>query len=314
MQVLTNGFADIKEYGSNLRKAYVEAWPLIENRDPGETTRTSLFAQRVIAWDKLPYDSKAIGAGAAMRSGCIGIFYPGSHNRLKLITLAVETSRITHNSAIAILSSVTAALFTAYALEKVPVEKWPNKLMRILESDLIDNYIRESRPKEYKSFAADKLIYGGQWKKYINQLLSGVNLKNDFKFMKNPVLRYKYLIENFSKGCDKPGSCGDDCMIMAYDSVLRSEGSFEKMLVYSILHPGDSDTVGSIAFGLYGGFFPLGQNQFFLRKKFDDLEYNNQIIDLFDQNTRRMVKVYYRDIYMNIAMKNLKQYTKKLPK
>lgn len=311
MEVLSDPIIDINDFGNKVKNAYIKAKPLIADRHPGQTTNDALEMQQTIEWDKLPYNSRAIGNGSAMRSGCIGIFYPGSHNRKKLISLAVESSRITHNSAIAILGSVVAALFTAFALEKIPIQKWPFKLLKILRSNLIDTYIETSRPKDYPLYIRDKIIFVGQWDKYITWRFSGVNPKLDIKFMKNPVQRYKYLSEKFSKGCDIPGACADDALIMAYDALLQSEGVFEKIIVYGILHPGDSDTVGSIALSWFGAFYHSARNERLIGYRFEELEFHDQLYDLMEKNMKRMVNVFYYDIYINIAMKYLKQHLKK---
>lgn len=299
--------AQMNDFGLRIKNAYLETKKLIVNRDPGQTTMNGLEMQETIEWDKLPYNRKSIGAGSAMRSGCIGIFFPGKYNRDKLIALAVESSRITHNSATAILGSVVAALFTAYALERVAINRWPHKLLKLLKSKMVNNYMEKSRPKEYPLFVQDKVIYIGQWEKYISLLFSGINPRMDIKFMKNPVQRYEYLAENFSRGCGTPGGCGDDALIMAYDSLLRSEGVFEKLIVYSILHPGDSDTVGSIAFSWFGALYHSPRNTSLIGSRFEDLEFFDQLFNLQDTNFTTMVHVYYTDIYMNIALKYLKK-------
>lgn len=311
MQVLCDGFDSIDEFGKKVKEEYVKSIPLIKNRHPGNTTTSALNFQKNNEWSKLPYDSESKGAGSAMRSGCIGIFYPGGINRKKLIELAIESSRITHNSTIAMLGSVTVALFTAYTLERIPINKWPNKLLKVLNSDVIDNYLKESRPNEYDFYVKDKKLYTGQWDNYRTLLFSGVNLDPDVKFMRNPVLRYKYLSENFSKGCDIPGSCADDAVIMAYDSLARCGGTFEKMLIYSTLHPGDSDTVGSIAFSWFGGLFHSPRNEIIVRRMFKNLEFYEKINELFKKALPIMVKKYYHDIYLHVALKYLREYIDK---
>lgn len=310
LSVLVDGFFDIDDFGNKIKNAYIATLPLIENRHPGTTTITSLEVQKNIDWNKLPYNKNSIAAGSAMRCGCIGIFYPGTHNRKKLIALSVESSRITHNSTIAILASVSTSLFTAYALERVSINKWPNKLIKILKSNLIDDYIKESRSNDYNDYMRDKILYVGKWEKYAQLLIPGNIPKLDLKFMRNPVQRYKYLIENFSKGCDIPGSC-DDALIMAYDSLLRCGGIFEKLIVYSVLHPGDSDTVGSIAFSWFGGLYHSPRNETYVSDSFNDLEFHDKIYDLVEKSINSLVRVYYHDIYLNIAKKNLKKYRKK---
>lgn len=305
LEVIVNDFKDIKDFGNKLKKAYIQSLPLIEGRHPGDTTVNSLNEQKHISWDKLPYNTNSKGAGAAMRSGCIGIFYLGVRNREKLITLSIECARITHNSAIGILSSVTAALFTAFALEKVSILKWPSELLEIIDSGIIDKYIKETRPKEYSSFNTDKNIFIGKWKTYINSLLPDNNVKTNFKLMKNPVQRYKFLAEQFSKGRDIPGSCGDDALIMAYDSVVRSNGIFEKLVVYAILHPGDSDTVGAIACGWFGGYYHTSYYERLYGHYFEVLEFKMRIRDLLVQGTGKLYEVFYHELYLTYAHEHI---------
>ena len=311
LKVLTDHIHDINEFGSKLRVAYIDAIPLMNNRHPGETTMQSLDTQKNIEWDKLQYNSFHVGAGAAMRSGCIGIFFPGKHNRKKLIALAVECSRITHNSAIAILGSIVAALFTAYALEKIPINHWPHKLLNLFKSKKIDNYMQKSRPHEYHLYTRDKGLFIGQWEHYVNIRFSGITPNLNMKNMKNPVLRFKYLSENFSKGhLDFAGSHGDDSVIMAYDALLESGDVIEKIIIYSILHPGDSDTVGSIALSWFGAYYHSPRNQNFLCDRFSDLEFFDELYDLFGKNFIRMAKIYYYDMYLNTVRKHLRKLKK----
>ena len=44
-------------------------------------------------------------------------------------------------------------------------------------------------------------------------------------------------------------------MIMAYDALLDAKDSWEKLVYYSMLHVGDSDTVGAIAGGIFGAMY-----------------------------------------------------------
>jgi ADP-ribosylglycohydrolase len=47
-------------------------------------------------------------------------------------------------------------------------------------------------------------------------------------------------------------------MIMAFDALLDCDGCWEKLIVYSMLHSGDSDTIGAVAAGLYGAKYGFG--------------------------------------------------------
>lgn len=297
----------INFFGQTLRDQYLLAKPVISYRNPGQTTMNSLEIQENRSWNELPYNGKSIGAGSAMRSGSIGIFFPGGHNRDMLIALSVEASRITHNSATAILGSITAALFTAYALEKVPVINWPHKLLKLLKSNKIDTYMEKSRPNEYHLYNRDKIIYIGQWEKYVNFRFAGRKPRLDLLNMKNPVARFKYLSENFSKGCEIRGGCADDCLIMAYDALLECDGVFEKIIVYSILHPGDSDTVGSVALSWFGAVYHSSKNDILTQSKFSELEYYEILDELLNSNIVNMINIYYYDIYLNTSRKYLKK-------
>lgn len=312
---LLYNYDTVSKFGTRLQKLYIESIPEIKTRHPGTTTMTALEVQKNIKWDDLKYDSQAIGAGSAMRSGCIGLFFMGSNERYNLVVRAIECSRITHNSAIAILASVTSALFTSYSIEKIPVEKWPRKLMKLINSGIVDNYIKKSRPHEYRFFERDKVLFVGQWEKYIHLLMSGPNPRTDIKIMRNPVQRYKYLVENFSKNCDIPGSCGDDATIMAYDSLLRCNGTIEKLLVYAALHPGDSDTVASLAFSWYAGLYHSPRQYNTVIRLFDNLEFKKQIDTLntaYQTDYEVYYKGYYYDLYLTFAMKYLKKYPKNI--
>ena len=319
MEVLLNLYLENKEFDNNdlgekLRDAYLKSLPDLEDRHPGVTTINSLEMQKTIKWDQLPYNNKAIGNGSAMRSGYIGVFFLGSSRRVELIHASIICSKITHNSAIAILGSITSALFTAFALERSPINKWPSKLIRIIDSDIIDNIIKEERPQDYDQFARGKLLYVGQWRDYTRKFFSGLNPILDQKWMQDPVERYRYLANNFSKGCDFPGGCADDCLIMAYDSLLRSNGSYEKLLVLSILHPGDSDTVGSIAFSWYGAYYCNPRNSFFVKPMFSELEFKKRIKEASDKILKISIPLFYDHLLSHVVRKYLSDFLDKLKK
>lgn len=277
--VLTVG-QDIDAFGERVREEYLDSVESIANRHPGETTRMALREQKRIKWNELEYDSEARGAGSAMRTGCIGIFYPGRQMRKELVARAVEASRITHNSASAILGSITTALFTALGLERIDVSEWPHELFVLIRSGLIDEYLQESRPDEYHLYKRDHHLFVRAWEDFLRLIPPGRAPRDETRRMKNPVERYRYLIENFSRNCGTPGGCADDATIMAYDAVRRSGGNVEKLILYSVLHPGDSDTVGSIAFSWFAAYYLDQDREAILGNMIADLE-----VDVFSTKT-----------------------------
>lgn len=241
---------------NTLVKLYITTLPLLRQRHGGDTTIRSLEAMRELKWNLLPYNESMIGAGGCMRTGCIGLYFFGSGNRQKLVELAVDISCITHNSAISILASVTTALFTAYALECVDVKEWASRLVTFLETEIVVNYLRRSRPNIVVFFNRDSILYIQKWRDYIRLRFSGTEPKVGLHQFTSPVARFRYLAENFSKNDPTfPGGTADSCVIMAYDAILSSESKLEKFTIYSCIHPGDSDTVGAIAGGWYGAMY-----------------------------------------------------------
>lgn len=313
--VLMQKLPSIQDYGEQLRKNYVDNWDKMVNRAPGFTTSRSIqiLQNPDVKWDSLQYDPTANGNGSCMRTGCVGIFYPGKSNRKKLIALAVEGSRVTHNSATAILGSITTALFTAYAIERVPITHWPHRLLKLLNSLKINSYMEASRPTEYKLFLRDKQFYIAQWQKYVNFRFAGASVvpRTDRRTMNNPVERIKYFAESYSKShLDNPGGCADDACIIAYDALLESGDNLEKLLVYSILHHGDSDTVGSIAFSWFGAYYFSKANLDLAESRFNQLEFRTEIgSKTLTALRKKLIKVYYHDLFLHFSRK----FVKKIP-
>jgi ADP-ribosylarginine hydrolase len=232
----------------------------------------------------MPYDPRSGGNGAAMRTHCIGLAYHGSKNRDKLIEIAVESSRMTHNSPIGYLGGLVSALFTAYAIEGVHINKWPFKMLKIVESKKIKSYIR----KKYKvDETNDYLEFIQYWKKYIDMRFDGDKVITS-KAQQNILFRSRFYHENFTKDTAglMIGDSGYSSVIMAYDCLLDAGDIWEKLIIYSALHWGDSDTVAAIACGWFGakyGFSDVPSNNL----KY--LEYKEEIENLGENLYKKFV-------------------------
>lgn len=257
--LLSGDVQDMDAWGENLRESYVGNKENLEGRHPGVRTMRSIAVQEARGkWDAIPYDSQAIGAGAAMRAGCLGLLHFGDLKTL--ILRCVVCSRITHYSMSSILGCVCAALFTQWGMAGLPAKTWAQKFVEVIESGLVRECVLELDPTVKEMIEREEMVYVAAWKKYISMILIVDNLGATTLAMSTIDSRYQYLIDNFSKNCSIPGGCADDALILAYDSLVRGEDNLEKVIMYSCLHPGDSDTVGCIALSWYGALYGATAN------------------------------------------------------
>ena len=260
----------------------------------GDTTEHSISKWNDDSDERfLPYDKTSGGNGCAMRNLCIGLAFYGEHNRLKLIDFAITTSMFTHNHPFGFLGGLTSALFTAFAIENIPIQNWVFKLIDILHSDNVLKFINTQNDDIYFNYRS----FIKYWNTYIDtRFNNGVPLKTHAHT--NILFRTKYYYDNFSDNSFLGGS-GISAMIMAYDSLLDCDGKWEKLIFYAILNPGDSDTVGAIAGGLYGAIYGFGDVP---KHMFTHLEEHN--------NLHKLGKQLYDMYYLSTNLNN-KSFSKK---
>jgi len=205
------------------------------------------------------YDEKAGGSGGTMRSMIFGTIFYKEEDKLKLIESCIESVSLTHPNAIAFLGSVVVALFTSYAMRDINPNRWCFDMLDILESDIIDNYIKKNRESTFAFYQRDKKIFINKWKDYIEDKFDDY----EYTYKKSMIMKYpnqrSIYYNKFSarKKDIYPGAGGDDSVIIAYDCLMDSDGCWEKIVYYSMLHVGDSDTTGIIAGYLYGAYYGL---------------------------------------------------------
>jgi ADP-ribosylarginine hydrolase len=205
----------------------------------------------------MPYNKMAGGSGCAMRTICIGMAYFGEENRNKLIEVALETSRLTHNSPIGYLGGLVVALFSAYAIEGIDINQWPFLMMDILKSEKITSYLKIQEEKN------DYEIFMKFWRRYLDiRFKNNIAIKS--KVNTNLLYRTYYYNSKLVRDDDDDfkfevaGSSGFSAGIVAYDCLIDAGDKWEKLVIYSMLHIGDSDTTGCIAAGLYGLLYGFG--------------------------------------------------------
>ena len=201
-----------------------------------------------------PYNNKSGGNGCTMRTFPIGLRFYKDDDLEKLIDIAITSSMITHNSPIGFLGGLGSAYFVKLAINKIDIKKWPLMFIKLLESENVKKYINVENDDVYFDYRSTIRV----WKKYIELFFDENNKNLKFKTKINLIGRIKLFIDlnEFvypdSKYNSYAGSTGPTALIMAYDSLLESEGIWEKLVYYAMLHSGDSDTVGAIAGGLFG--------------------------------------------------------------
>lgn len=229
-----------------------------------------------------PYDKMSGGNGAAMRSSCIGLAYHGKENREQLYEIAIESSRVTHNSAIGYLGGLTAALFTAFAIENIDIKLWPFLLIESLSSEKVKKFVNDDIDEKN-----DYEKYINYWQKYIDMRFeNGKVIKA--RANTNLIFRSRFHYENFTRdtGSFLIGESGYSATIMAYDSLLDAENVWEKLIIYSALHFGDSDTVAAIAASWYGALYGFGDVP---KNNLKYLEFKNELVEL----GKKLYKKYY---------------------
>lgn len=322
----TNDKTEINAMLQSVCNKYVKSLSNMNKRAIGNWTLKILnkIKKDNLNWDNIKYAPlhNGGGSGAAMRTPCLGLLYNGEDNRNKLIKYAIETSRITHNSVLGYMGGLVSALFTAFAIEGIPIIVWPFKFVNMCNKGVIRKYIKETRDLE--EYDRDIKTYLDPWNKYISykfinkispsinsldigpdtqdyknqneeikeniKIISVDDIVNNYtiKFEKsymNPAYRSQFYKDYFSipsvknNGC--PGSIGSDSVIIAYDCLIDATYkdiiSWEKLVIYSMLHYGDSDTTGCIAAAWYGAMYGFKGVP---EKNMEYLEYKNELIDL----------------------------------
>jgi ADP-ribosylarginine hydrolase len=226
-------------------------------RHPGITTMKYIkYFEKNKDGRNMPYDKYSGGSGASMRTSCIGLMYYKKENIDDLIKFSIESSKLTHNSAIGYLGGMTSAYFTSLAIRKINMIKWPRKLLKLLKSNKIQKYINEDSKNDHNEFIM-------KWEDYV---LYRFNNGKIIRGMTNShiTIRALYHYERFTLHSlldnDKInnkiiGSNGFSSVIMAYDALLDAENNWEKIIIYAAFHYGDSDTVAAIACSWYGALY-----------------------------------------------------------
>ena len=230
-------------------------------------------------WELFEYDESAGGSGGSMRSAIFGVVFWKESDIIHLIESAMNTTRLTHPNAIAFMGSITVALFASYAMNNISINKWPHLMIEMFESKMFNNIIDKFDPKTVALCRRDKITFLSKWSEYCESrfLINTLEYKSS-EYNKYPHARTKWYNNFSTKGIHiYPGAGGDDSTIIAYDCLVDSKGSWEKVVIYSMLHEGDSDTTGAICGFLYGLVYGTTEIANIMLNNIGDVEYVKQV-------------------------------------
>ncbi len=273
----TNRFNDI--FVKQLIKIYDTEFKDSKIRNPGIATLKSIELLKLgTKWNNMPFDKYSGGSGAAMRTLCFGLLF---NNIDDIIKFSIDTSRVTHNNPTGYLGGFVSAYFVYLAINNTPINLWPFKLMEIAKSKKIDDYVNKN--KESFDYNSSKISYFAKWDKYIKDKFNDKKELIEKKRSNiNLVCRSQYYYDSFGfKESFFPGGSGDDSVIIAYDSLIDCDGKWEKLVFYSMLHSGDTDTTGCIAAGFYGAYYGYGDVPKDIINNIENIKYIKDISNKF---------------------------------
>ena len=227
-------------------------------RSPGLGTMTAvqkLFPRRDHGWH-IPFNNRGGGCGAAMRAMAIGLRYPNIFDVdcfEHLTRTSVESGRMTHNHPTGYLGSFASALFAAFALNHVPIERWGNMLMQSLPCVL--RYV-EKVGRDVIENTSEWGYFTKQWTNYLESrdITNGTNA---------PRFPAQYEVkerDEFYKSVSYSGwggSSGHDAPLIAYDALMAAGGDWVKLCHHAMLHGGDNDSTGVISGFWYGAMYGM---------------------------------------------------------
>jgi len=250
-EALVQQYSSLDKLYPIIARNYVECFHDMNGRAPGGTTSQSIaYIRNGHAWNTVPFGSRAGGCGAAMRAMCVGLRFPGETNRSNLIAVAIESGRMTHNNPIGFLGALAAALFTAFAVESIPIGSWGRRLIVTLQQAY--EYLRKSN-RDYKHYEPVLHEFEDHWNNYLE--VRGI------KESDQPVFPAQYGVKERDKFYTSlsfsgwGGSSGHDAPMIAYDALLGCKSDWQELCLRAMLHGGDNDSTGVMAGAWYGALY-----------------------------------------------------------
>lgn len=252
-EALLSDWKDDKEaLYSNLAKSYKECMRDMAGRAPGLTCGSSahMLKPSMPKGYQIPFNPKGGGCGAAMRAAPIGLLYWKPEHIQSLVSISIESGRMTHNHPTGYLGSLATALFVSYSVQQKPLVEWGRGLIDTL--DLAWQYVEDTG----RDVAQNKKAWGyfkEKWTDYLSlrEILDG---KGEPSFPETYGVKER---DDFYKSLSFSGiggASGHDAPMIAYDACLSSKQSWSELCLRGMLHGGDSDSTGITVGACWGAW------------------------------------------------------------